>query len=373
MSRGIRLGHILGIPIAVDYSWFIVFGLISLSLSWGVLPGAVPGLSWWAYLLLGVVTTGLLFLSVLIHEVAHSVVAQRHGLPVRGITLFIFGGASQLEEEPASAAVEFRMAVAGPLTSLALAAIFFLAYRWVAGAGLRPLAAVTRQLAFINLGLALFNMLPGFPLDGGRLLRAAIWSATKNLRKATAMAASSGQVFGYVLIALGIFAFFAGQTVLGVWNAFIGWFLLNAAQASYQQLLARQALAGVAVAKLMSHERPEVSPDLTLEQLVHDYLLHYDYNVFPVVEEGRLVGTVGMNEVRSVDRSQWPSRRVREVAKPASEEQIVGPHFDAWSAIGRLSRGECECLFVVSEGQLLGIVNKTDLLRWTRTREQLGL
>jgi len=372
MTRGIRLGHILGIPITIDYSWFIIFLVFSFSLSVQFLP-TVPGLPKPAYFLLGMLTTGLLFVSVLIHELAHSVVARRRGLPVAGITLFIFGGASQLQEEPASPETEFRMAIVGPLTSLVLAALFFLAYRSAHAADYRALAEVTVQLAGINVALAVFNLVPGFPLDGGRVLRAAIWHFTGDLLRATATAAAAGQAFGYALIALGVLAFFGGQTLVGIWAAFVGWFLLNAAQASYQQLLARRALAGVAVGQLMGHERPVVSPDLDLDRLVHDYLLHYEHNVFPVVEDGHLLGTVGIAQVRGVDRSQWPNTLVRTVMRPAPPEQIVGPQFDAWNAIARLGAGECECLFIVSEGLLQGVVNKTDLLRWLRTHQQLGV
>ena len=385
MGAGFRVGTILGIPIRIDYSWLIIFAILVFALT-ANFAHMLPGLAFPVAVVLGLVTALLFFGSVLSHELMHSVVARAKGLPVAGITLFIFGGVSQLEEEPASPRIEFEMAMVGPLTSLALAVLFFLAwmaasparphtladyFRIVPAAGIQSWAgAVFHYLAVINLFLAIFNLAPGLPLDGGRLLRAVIWHFSRDLRAATRVATGTGQLLGYLLIGLGILTFLAGNAG-GIWYAFIGWFLLQAAQQAYQQMLFRSALAGVSVGALARRDALAVPPDLSIQNLVDDYLLRYAANVFPVVEGDRVVGTVGMSEIHHAPRDEWPITPVSRIMRPVTADEVVSEKLDAWDAVQRLGHSECECLLLIDDGKLDGIVTRDSLLRWLHTQRQL--
>lgn len=374
MTRALRIGRIFGISIEIDYTWFIIFFIVVVGLASGwfaqYLPDISPSLRW----LVAGVTTILFFASVLLHELSHSIVAIRSGLKVSGITLFLFGGVSKLTEEPRSAGVEFRMALAGPLMSLFLAAVFLLASIIT-----RPLtggevfATVFRWLGFVNGILAAFNLLPGFPLDGGRVLRAGLWKWMENLAEATRIAATFGQTMGFLMIIGGIFIFFTGGGFGGLWLAFIGWFLMQAAQQSYQQMMLQQTLSGITVGNIMTSEVETVPPDITLEQVVQEYIMGRNHPAFPVSDGQQVVGLLCLNDVRAVPRENWSQVTVRETAPALSSHNTISASADAWEALTRMSAENCGRLVVVDDGNVKGIISRTDLMRLIRTRAELGI
>ena len=270
-ATNIPLGKVLGIPIALDYSWFLIFGLLTWMLAGSYYPSEFKNWSPLLYWVMGAVTAILLFASVLLHELGHSVVAMRFKIPVRSITLFIFGGVAQIGAEPPSAMAEFLIAIAGPIVSLALAVIFSVLQP--ALAAIEPLWGVVKYLAYINFALVLFNLIPGFPLDGGRVLRAFVWAVTKNMRRATLIAANAGRFFGFLFIFAGVWRMFSGDFGGGLWIAFIGWFLDNAASAQVHQVVFQGLLAGHSVSQAMSTHCVTVPAELTLQQLVDEHVL----------------------------------------------------------------------------------------------------
>ena len=372
----VKLGKLLGVPVSIDISWFIIFALIVYTLAVGyfpqVNPGFTPAMNW-----LGGIFAGLLlFASVLLHELMHSYVARRNGIGIGGITLFIFGGVSRLKEEPKTPESELKMALAGPATSFVLAAVFW----GVATFGGRQLLGelgyqVILYLALINFILGVFNMLPGFPLDGGRVLRAILWGSLDSLDRATRYASWVGQFFGYAFIFVG----FAGMLMLrgfflsGLWLVFIGWFLNNAAQQSYQQIALRKALSGVDVHRVMTTDYPHVDPSTHLDDFVHDYLLRYDYSAFPVTEGEDLLGIVTVNEIRDIPREKWPEVLVRDVAKPPDDERVIDEDGDAFDALMHMAEGNLGRLLVMHDGKLMGIVTQDSIVNIVRTKLQLGM
>lgn len=366
-SHALRLGKILGIELELDLTWFIILGLVALSYALR-LPLILHGLPVAYYWLLGLLIALLLFVSVVLHELAHSVLAKRNGLGISGITLFLFGGVSKLTKEPNSATSELAISVVGPAVSLLLAGIFFLG-------ALLPLGAVVKTvlgiLALINLMLAIFNLLPGLPLDGGRVLRALVWQATGDFSQATRVASYSGQGIGLLLILLGVIAFFSNG-LSGIWIAFIGWFMVQAAQSSYQQSVLRRMLSGVRVNSVMSSNVTTVPASTNLEELVHDYFLALNYSAFPVVRDGEVVGVVTLADVRQVPREKWPHTPVGEILKPLRSQQVVTPQEDAWEALSRMLADGDGRLLVMSNGHLDGIVSRTNIMRLIRTKMELG-
>lgn len=372
----LKIGRLLGVPISVDISWLVIFALIVYTLAVGYFPQTnpnfTPAMNWLAGVLAGL----MLFVSVLLHELMHSYVAKKNHIGIAGITLFIFGGVSRMTDEPRTPEAEFKMATAGPATSFALAGLFWL----IVVFGGRPLLGelgyqVVRYLALINLMLGIFNMLPGFPLDGGRVLRAILWGSLGDLDRATRYASFVGQAFGYTFIALG----FAGMLLLrgfflnGLWLVFIGWFLNNAAQQSYQQIALRRALSGVNVSRVMSTDFPHVDPSMCLDDFVHDYLLKYDYTAFPVTEGDNLVGVITVNEVRDLPREKWPETPVSAVTHPTEEERVIDENDDAFDALMHMAEGNLGRLLVMHDGKLKGIVTQDSIFNIVRTKLQLGV
>ena len=303
--RGITLFKIFGIRISLDFSWFIIFALVFFALSAGYMPRAFPGQTSQSYWVAGFIATLLFFASVMIHEIAHSLVAIHHGIDIPEITLFIFGGVSRLSQEPSDPQTEFKIAVVGPLTSFVLAAFF-----WGVGALLKNfspslIAVVVGYLAWINLILGIFNLVPGFPLDGGRLLRAFLWWKTGSLTRATRVASDFGKGFAVAIMILGGLQIFAGDLINGLWFIFIGMFLRGMSSQGYEELVIRKALEGVHVDEVMVREVVTVPPDLTISQLIHDYFLHYAYRGFPVTDNGRVLGVVSVTAVRQLRREEY--------------------------------------------------------------------
>lgn len=362
----INLGRIGGFEISLDYSWFVIFFLILGTFSGAVFPASLPDLGNAAYLLMGAAGTFLFFASLLGHELAHSFVARSRGVPVEGITLFIFGGMARTKSEAESPGDEFVIAVVGPLASLAFAAFFQAVVAFTPGEGAGAMVVVVaHQLAIVNLALALFNLLPGFPLDGGRLLRAAVWKATGSLRRATLAASTAGRGLGFAIMGLGVLGIVLGNALIGgLWLIFIGWFLGNAASASYQHLLLTEVLRGVTARDAMSRQPEAVDPDVTVEQLVHDYFLRRPYNAFPVTRGGTLVGLVTLSQVKPVDRDTWPVTRVAEVMTPLEETVVVSPETPMTEVIQRIGESSSHRVMVAQDGRLEGIISSHDVAVW---------
>jgi len=384
MGSGFRLARIAGIDVFVDWSLLIIFFLITFSLGAGVFPAWHPdwgaGLAWGTALAAAV----LFFASVLAHEMSHALVGRARGIVVRRITLFVFGGMAHMENEPRGWRAEFWMAIVGPLTSLALGAIFVLLAQLFAGvveldpedpqramAQVGPLPTLLLWLGPINILLGLFNLVPGFPLDGGRVLRAVLWGTTGNFRRATLWASRGGQGFAWLLIAAG-FAMILGLRVPvfgsgfvgGIWLAFIGWFLNNAALMSYRQVLVREALADVPVERLMKTDVIRVEPDISLSRLVDEHLLRSDQRAFPVIEGGRFVGLACLQDIRKRPREEWDRTTVRDVMTPVAELTPVAPDQEAAEALATLSRLDVNQLPVLAGGELRGLLRREDILRW---------
>ncbi len=369
----LSLGRIFGIEIKLDYSWFIVFALVVWSLAGYYFPQIQPGLPVGTYWVSGVVTALLFFASVVAHELAHSFVSQAHGVPVRDITLFIFGGVAQISEEPKSARNEFLMALAGPVTSLVIAGLFGLLWLVSTPAGL-SIHALTGWLAWINLALALFNLIPGFPLDGGRVFRAIVWAITGNLRMATQIATRLGQIVAYGFIFWGIWQIFSGDWAGGLWIAFIGWFLLNAATASYRQVAIQEMLAGHVAREVMMTDCPHVPRDLTLDVLVDQVVLPSGRRCFPVIGDDQLYGLVTLHLIKEIPRERWRSTRVEEVMIPMGKLKTIRPDDDLAGVFERMTTEDINQYPVVDANRrLLGMVARDNLLAFLRARAELGI
>lgn len=368
-----RIARIGDIDIGVHYSWIFVFLLVAWTLASGVFPAEFPNLDSTTYWTMGVASSLLLFASVLVHELAHSFVAESKGLRVRDITLFIFGGVSNLREEPRSAGDELLISVVGPVASLVLAAVFWV----IAGATSFPdsVNGVLGYLAGINLILGVFNLIPGFPLDGGRVLRAMLWARTGSLEKATRIAVGAGRAVALLFVLAGLFTIVsAGSFINGIWLIFIGWFLDNAAEANGQQAEAMEKFRGVTVERLMHPEPRVVEPGTSLAELVWLHLLESGQRAVPVAENGRLVGMVTLKEIKEIPQDRWPESTVSDVMTGVDEVRTVKPNDTAATALRLMNESEAEALPVVQEdNRLIGVVRRDDLARYLQIRRELGV
>lgn len=355
-----KLFTFFGFEVGIDASWLIIAALITWSLAVGFFPQSYPGLTKAAYWGMGVIGALGLFVSILFHEFCHSIVARKLGLPMKGITLFLFGGVAEMNEEPASAKVEFLMAAAGPAASIVLGFLFWLAAHYGQGSFQPQLQGVVEYLAYINWLLAAFNLLPAFPLDGGRILRSILWRWKKDLTWATRIAAQTGGAFGFLLIGLGLLSMFTGNLVGGLWYFVIGMFLRSAAQGSYRQIVWRQALKGTKVRELMQVP-VTVSSDETLENLVHDYVYRHHHKMFPVVDGGRLAGCITTRQIKAVPREEWPQRTVGQVATSCGIDNTVGPDTEVSQAFAKMTGSGNSRLMVVADDALLGVVSLKDI------------
>ncbi len=354
-----------GIEVRVDSSWAVIALLITYSMYlWASI--VYPELSGAGAVGLAILATVLFFGSVLVHELAHALVSQARGIRVQDITLFLFGGATRARVESRGPGDEFLITVVGPLTSLLLAGLFGLVN--LAGRDVlpTPLVGTLGYLAWVNLVLGVFNLVPGFPLDGGRLLRSAIWKATGSLQRATRVASVAGQGVGWLLVAAGVASLLAGNLAGGIWFAFIGWFLVQAARSSYQELQLRDLLRGVEAEEVMARNLLRIPPDLSLQDAVDDYFMRYDHGAFPVEEQGRTIGLLTLRGIRRVPREQWPTRWVRELMVPLGDQVLVGPDARMDGVLGKLEDSDANRVLVVQGGEVVGIITPTDLTRWLR-------
>lgn len=384
MGSGFRIGRLGGIDVHIDWSLLIVFFLITFSLGGRLFPLWHPDWSAAHTWMTALVAALLFFVSVLLHELSHALVGRRHGVEVKRITLFVLGGMAQMENEPRTWRAELWMAIVGPITSLVIGGACAILATALAGqasidpdnleqtlASLGTLPTMLLWLGQVNILLALFNLVPGFPLDGGRVLRAALWGITGNLRQATRWASAAGQVFAWVLIVSGLAMMlglrvpvFGTGFVGGLWISFIGWFLNSAALLSYRQLLVKESLENVPAARLMQTGFMVVPPDLPVDRLVDDYFLHSDQRGIPVVAGDRLAGMVCLEDVRKIERCAWPHKRVREIMTPASALVQVAPQEDAHHVLSLLGERKFNQIPVVDGGQVRGLIRREDILKW---------
>ncbi len=373
MLGGFGIGRWFGFQIRIDYSWFVVFFLVVWTFG-EEFARQMPGYGRLAYYGMGAVAGLVFFLSVLLHELGHSVVARSRGIEVEGITLFIFGGVAQTRMEARRALDEFLLTIAGPLTSLALAAAFWGVAEGVGALGWpEPLARVATFLAVLNLVLAIFNMVPGFPLDGGRIFRSVVWAVTGDLEKATRWATLGGRAFGYLLIAFGAVQLVVGATLAGLWSAFIGWFLSTAASASYRQFAVRRMLSRVRVARVMTSGTDSVPPGMPVAELVEEYFLRRPHAAYPVVENGHLLGLVGVGEVSGLGAAERATRRVRDVMRPIAELPTATTEETLDEVLSRLDPGESERAVVVENGRVVGFLTLDDIGEWVKRARELGI
>jgi Zn-dependent protease/CBS domain-containing protein len=372
MMKGVKLFRVLGIQISLNYTWFIVFGLIAWSLASGYFPYHYPGLSRSAHWTMGFLGAVFLFLSVLVHEVTHSYIAKKEGMDVSEITLFIFGGVSQLTKEPEDPQKELKVAIGGPASSLVLALIFWILSRVTAPfPDLLLATGLLNYLAFINLSLAAFNLIPGFPLDGGRVLRAIYWRKTNNLRKATQIASEAGKWVGVGIILLGLFWILMGNLIGGFWFVIIGIFLRSAAEGGYQQAMMKGALEGVKVKELMSRGVISVQPSIRVDRLVEDFFLTHKHVTYPVTESERIVGIITLKQVKEIPRDQWVEKTVREVMIPIREEIMLDPEGQAVDALQKMIRTGEGRLPVVIDGKVVGMITRRDILNLLEIKTDL--
>jgi len=371
MNRStISLGRIFGIPIGVDYSWFLIFALLTWSLATGYYPaefGNWPAAQYW---IVGAVTVILLFGSVLLHELGHSWVALRYKIPVRNITLFLFGGIAQIGAEPPSAISEFWIAIAGPVVSLALALLFTVLKPLFSA--FTPLLALTEYLAYINGALALFNLIPGFPLDGGRVFRAIIWGITHNLRRATIIAANLGRFVAFLFILAGVWQMFTGNIANGLWIAIIGWFLESAASSQVRQQTIHDLLGDHRVSDVMRRDCTMVSHDTTLEQLVDEHILGSGRRSLIVEQDGRVAGLLTVHEIKKVPRADWLTTRAAQVMVPAAKMVSVTPDTQLTDALGEMDRDGFSQLPVILDGQIQGMLGRDDVISLLSTLNKFG-
>jgi len=369
-GHSVKLFDLFGFEIKIDASWLLIAALIVWSLSSGYFPQVLPGFNSGGYLALAVVAMLGLFASLILHELAHSLVARRYGLGVGGITLFLFGGVAELVEEPRSAGSEFWIAIAGPAMSFLLAGLFGLAALPFGGAGLA--GVLLAYLASINLVLAVFNLIPAFPLDGGRVLRAWLWQRSGDVLEATRKASLAGTVLAIGLMALGAFSALSGGGIGGAWLVLIGFFVLNASRGAYQRMLMQDSLRGRRVAELMTADPWTVGPDATLAEVADGVMLAHAVSFVPVVERGVVVGYVDAQRMRAVPREGWAERTVSEVMAPLDDSCVVPPRMTAEEALKRLAEGPHRKLIVAEGRQLRGVLSLRDLMGHIRVVQALG-
>jgi Zn-dependent protease/CBS domain-containing protein len=371
-GKRITLFKLFGFEIRIDISWLIIALLISWTLAKDMFPRYYGGLPVSSYWLMGIAGALGLFASIVFHELSHSLVARMFGISMKGITLFIFGGVAEMTEEPPSPKAEFFMAVAGPLSSIVLGLGLFVVRFIGDGFGWpRPILGVISYLALINLILAGFNLLPAFPLDGGRVLRSVLWGMKDNIRWATRIASSLGSAFGIALILWGALSVFMGNFIGGVWWIFIGMFMRGASQMSYQQLVTRRSLEGEKVRRFMVPDPVTVSPSLSVEDLVEDYIYKYHFKMFPVVENEKLLGCVNVNQVKNIPKDERQSRDVRQLARSCSKENTIGPDEDAMIALSLMNSTKASRLMVVEGDRLLGVISLKDMLEFLSLKVDL--
>ena len=372
MGNSFQIGRIFGISIRIDYSWFVVFALVAWSLGVHYFPHIYIDWSSATYWFMGIITAIIFFGSVLAHELAHSLVSRARGVPVKSITLFIFGGVAKISEEPKRPGSEFWMALAGPATSIGIG-LFFGALYLISGRSGTPIGALAAWLSYINLFVAAFNLIPGFPLDGGRILRSIIWKITGNLKTATRIASSIGRIVAYMFIFWGVWTVLSGNWLGGIWIAFIGWFLENAASSSYRQLAMREMLQGVEVSEIMMRDCPRLPKELTLDELVHEQILHTTRRCFPVVDGNQVLGIITLHNLEGIPQDEWQNTKVGDVMTRLDDLKKLHSNDDLYTAMQHMTEEGVNQLPVVEDDQLVGMIARDNLMGFLNARAELGV
>lgn len=369
----VKLGRIMGIPVRIHYTLWVVFVLIAWSLAYGYMPHQYPGLGAMTYWAIGIASAVILFASVLIHELSHSYVAKKNGLPIARITLFFFGGVSEMTEEPQHAELEVRVAAAGPLMSFLIAAV--LGVLWFLTNLARVPVAITATLgygALINATLGAFNLLPAFPLDGGRVFRGSLWKRSGNLVGATRTATRVSEAISLLMMLGGFAAIILGDFVNGIWIVVLGWFIKSGAETGLRQTVVGEALSGVVVGDIMTRQTVTVPPEMTVQQLVSDYFLVQPHGGYPVVKDGQILGIITLQCVRAIPKERRATETVAQAMIPCERAAVVKPTVTALDVMQRMARDNTGRVLVVEDGQLLGIVTRGDVMKTIQTRQVLA-
>lgn len=371
MRSNIKIGKLWGIPIQLHISWFLAFAIFTFSLASGFFPTQGRNYSTVGIWVASALTTLMFFASVLAHELGHVWVARRNHIPVRAVTLFIFGGVAEIRREPETPGAEFRMAIAGPLVSLALFGLFWGLSAWISANAF--MALPLEWLQRVNLSVALFNMIPGFPLDGGRVLRSILWKVRGDLTSATRIAASGGQIVAFGFMGLGAFSFLQGNVSGGIWLGFIGWFLQNAASTGYTQTALRATLQGINVEDVMDRDLPHISGLTSLRQLVDEYVLPLGKRVFLITDDGVPAGILTLSQIGSFPRRKWPFVPAFEAMQSWNKVQNLEPGTDVWQALHMMDELNLAMAPVVADGQLIGVISREEVTRRLQLRSELGM
>lgn len=372
MRETIHTGKIIGIEIKVHYSWFVIFGIVTISLATAYFPGQYQSENALLYWIPAVFTALILFCSVLVHELAHSFVAIKNGIEIRGINLFIFGGVAEMTGEPRTATAELKIAAAGPLTSIAIGFFFYL-IEALFGSGLRiEILSPVKYLKFINFALAFFNLIPGFPLDGGRLFRAVLWKSSGDIKSATRTASRFGQGFAFFLMLVGAFEAFTGQFLSGLWLIFIGFFLDQASKSSYQQLLLRESLTGVKIADIMTKDMVSIDGNIFLKSVIDNYFLKYRHSSYPVIDGDRVIGLIAIKNIKDIPQDRWDRTKAREAMVPLNDSLFAGPEEQAVLVLNRMLKDGVSKVVVIKDSRLVGILTLQNIMRLFKIKTDLG-
>ena len=371
MKKSFHLTTLFNIPIDINYTWFIILGLVIFSLARGYFPLTNPELDPFAHWIMAFIAAILLFASLLAHELSHSLVAIKNKLPINGITLFIFGGVAHMSKEPQSPGIEFKMAIAGPLMSFFLAIVFLALTQAFCNMGMpTPVLAITNYLFILNLAVGIFNLIPGFPLDGGRVLRAALWNYYKDIRKATAIASGIGKGFAFFLMAVGFLNLFTGALIAGIWFIFIGLFLREAADASYRQVAMQKMLGNSKIENLITKDVITIPADITLSELIDNYFFRYRHHSFPVMANDEILGLLTLHEVKEVEREAWNKTTAKEVMLPLSQDLVINEKASSFETLTKMARNKVGRLLVIENlpagrqaPKLVGIISQRDIMR----------
>ncbi|MFO7981113.1 MAG: site-2 protease family protein [Candidatus Aminicenantes bacterium] len=372
-GKGIKLIKLFGFEVKIDFSWLLLGLLITWTLAQGLFPHFYEGLSTTTYWLMGVAGALGLLVSIVFHELWHSLIARKFGLPMKGITLFIFGGVAEMTEEPPSPKAEFFMAVAGPVSSVVLGLGFFgVTFLGESTGWPQSVTGVFNYLAILNLILAGFNLIPAFPLDGGRVLRSILWGWKDDLRWATQLSSKIGGAFGIALIIFGVIEVIMGNFIGGIWMALIGMFIRGASQTAYQQMLLRRSLEGEKVRRFMKSNPVTVSSSLSVEDLVEDYIYKHHYKMYPVVDDEKLTGCVTINQVKEIPKEERDQHKVEELVQSCSEKNTISPDEDAMEALSTMKKNHTSRLMVVDNGKLVGVISLKDMMGFLSLKIDLG-
>jgi Zn-dependent protease/predicted transcriptional regulator len=381
LRRNIKLFKIFGIEVSLNWSWFLIFILVIFSLSTEYFPTLYPQFKTITNVILGVITAIFFFMSVLIHELSHSVVANMKGVSIKSINLFMFGGVAQMISPPKTAVHEFLMAIAGPFASFILSiffGIFWIGFK-VTNFSILPIIAFFGYLSLINMTLGLFNLLPGYPLDGGRVLRSILWYFTDDILSSTKIASILGQILGYGMVAFGSISIFLSVFVYqfrnfgGLWPIILGLFLQHLAKVSYQQEIIRSSLKKVLAKDVMRKQVQTIDPDITLDNLVRNWFMIYGYKNFPVLENEKIIGTISAEDVKIIPKDRWLTTKVREALKPIKESQIINSELNVIDTLYKMNEIQSNYLLVVEQDKLVGTINKNDILRYAKLKRDFKI